>query len=131
MASCHWPIVLSGTVTLGYLLPATEALVVAAAPASPLLLAYVLLGYPTGLLPGRAERVALGVMAIVFALLAVAVILTLEPAAHGTSLRALEKYLSNIADDQIVSLEIPTGKPIVYELGDDLSVRERYYLGER
>ncbi|MES2904872.1 MAG: 2,3-diphosphoglycerate-dependent phosphoglycerate mutase [Pseudomonadota bacterium] len=52
-------------------------------------------------------------------------------AAHGNSLRALEKYLSNIADDQIVSLEIPTGKPIVYELGDDLSVRERYYLGER
>ncbi len=52
-------------------------------------------------------------------------------AAHGNSLRALEKYLSNIADDEIVGLEIPTGKPIVYELGDDLTVRERYYLGER
>ena len=52
-------------------------------------------------------------------------------AAHGNSLRALEKYLSHIADDDIVSLEIPTGKPIVYELGEDLSVRERYYLGER
>jgi 2,3-bisphosphoglycerate-dependent phosphoglycerate mutase len=52
-------------------------------------------------------------------------------AAHGNSLRALEKYLSNIADDEIVQLEIPTGKPIVYELGEDLAVQERYYLGER
>ena len=40
--------------------------------------------------------------------------------AHGNSLRALEKHLSNIADDDIVGLEIPTGQPIVYELGDDL-----------
>jgi 2,3-bisphosphoglycerate-dependent phosphoglycerate mutase len=52
-------------------------------------------------------------------------------AAHGNSLRALEKHLSNIGDDQIVGLEIPTGQPIVYELGDDLSVRDRYYLSER
>lgn len=52
-------------------------------------------------------------------------------AAHGNSLRALEKHLSNIADDAIVGLEIPTGKPIVYELGDDLAVMDRYYLGER
>ena len=37
-------------------------------------------------------------------------------AAHGNSLRALEKYLSNIADRDIVVLEIPTGQPIVYEL---------------
>ena len=51
--------------------------------------------------------------------------------AHGNSLRALEKHLSNIADDAIVALEIPTGQPIVYELGDDLSVKDRYYLSER
>ena len=49
-------------------------------------------------------------------------------AAHGNSLRALEKHLSNIGDDEIVGLEIPTGKPIVYELADDLSVKRRYYL---
>ncbi len=49
-------------------------------------------------------------------------------AAHGNSLRALEKHLSGIGDDEIVSLEIPTGKPIVYELADDLSVQRRYYL---
>jgi 2,3-bisphosphoglycerate-dependent phosphoglycerate mutase len=51
--------------------------------------------------------------------------------AHGNSLRALEKHLSNIADAEIVGLEIPTGQPIVYELGDDLSVNDRYYLSER
>jgi bisphosphoglycerate-dependent phosphoglycerate mutase family 1 len=51
--------------------------------------------------------------------------------AHGNSLRALEKHLSNIGDDDIVKLEIPTGEPIVYELGDDLAVRDRYYLAER
>jgi len=51
--------------------------------------------------------------------------------AHGNSLRALEKHLSNIGDDEIVGLEIPTGEPIVYELADDLSVRDRYYLKDR
>jgi 2,3-bisphosphoglycerate-dependent phosphoglycerate mutase len=51
-------------------------------------------------------------------------------AAHGNSLRGIIKYLSNISDEDIVGLEIPTGKPIVYELGDDLSVEGRYYLDE-
>jgi 2,3-bisphosphoglycerate-dependent phosphoglycerate mutase len=52
-------------------------------------------------------------------------------AAHGNSLRALIKHLSNIGDEEIVGLEIPTGEPIVYELGDDLSALDRYYLSER
>jgi 2,3-bisphosphoglycerate-dependent phosphoglycerate mutase len=51
-------------------------------------------------------------------------------AAHGNSLRGIIKYLSNIGDDEIVGLEIPTGEPIVYDLADDLSVVKRYYLGE-
>ena len=51
--------------------------------------------------------------------------------AHGNSLRALEKHLSNIPDDEIVGLEIPTGQPIVYELNDDLTVEDRYYASER
>ena len=51
-------------------------------------------------------------------------------AAHGNSLRGIIKYLSNIGDEEIVGLEIPTGKPIVYELADDLSVERRYYLEE-
>lgn len=51
--------------------------------------------------------------------------------AHGNSLRALVKHLSNIPDDEITSLEIPTGQPIVYELDDQLAARDRYYLSER
>jgi len=50
-------------------------------------------------------------------------------AAHGNSLRGIIKYLSNIGDEEIVGLEIPTGKPIVYELARDLSVERRYFLG--
>ncbi|MEO6225439.1 MAG: 2,3-diphosphoglycerate-dependent phosphoglycerate mutase [Sphingomicrobium sp.] len=49
-------------------------------------------------------------------------------AAHGNSLRGIIKYLSDIGDDEIVGLEIPTGRPIVYELADDLSVERRYDL---
>ena len=51
--------------------------------------------------------------------------------AHGNSLRALVKHLSNISDEEIPSLEIPTGQPIVYELDDDLAATDRYYLSER
>jgi len=51
--------------------------------------------------------------------------------AHGNSLRALVKHLSNIPDDEITGLEIPTGQPIVYDLADDLTARDRYYLSER
>jgi len=51
--------------------------------------------------------------------------------AHGNSLRALEKHLSEIADAEIVGLEIPTGQPIVYELNDELTVSDRYFLSER
>jgi 2,3-bisphosphoglycerate-dependent phosphoglycerate mutase len=51
-------------------------------------------------------------------------------AAHGNSIRGIIKYLSNIGDEEIVGLEIPTGKPIVYELADNLSVVRRYYLDE-
>ena len=51
--------------------------------------------------------------------------------AHGNSLRALVKHLSNIPDDEITGLEIPTGQPIVYELDNDLNALDRYYLSER
>lgn len=49
-------------------------------------------------------------------------------AAHGNSLRALVKHLSGISDDDIVHEEIPTGKPMVYELNDDLTAKRRFYL---
>ena len=51
-------------------------------------------------------------------------------AAHGNSLRGIIKYLSGISDQDIVGLEIPTGKPIVYDLNDDLTVERRYDLVE-
>ncbi len=51
--------------------------------------------------------------------------------AHGNSLRALVKHLSNIPDDEITGLEIPTGQPIVYELDDSLAATDRYYLKDR
>lgn len=49
-------------------------------------------------------------------------------AAHGNSIRALCKHLDNISDEDIMDLEIPTGKPLVYELDDDLKVIDKYYL---
>ncbi|MCW5958078.1 MAG: 2,3-diphosphoglycerate-dependent phosphoglycerate mutase [Pyrinomonadaceae bacterium] len=51
-------------------------------------------------------------------------------AAHGNSLRALVKYLDGISDDEIVSLNIPTGVPLVYELDEDLKPIKSYYLGD-
>ena len=51
--------------------------------------------------------------------------------AHGNSLRALVKHLSGIPDDDIVSLEIPTGQPIVYDLDAHLKATDRYYLKDR
>jgi 2,3-bisphosphoglycerate-dependent phosphoglycerate mutase len=50
-------------------------------------------------------------------------------AAHGNSLRALVKHLDRISDDEIVELNIPTARPLVYELDDDLNPLRHYYLG--
>ena len=43
---------------------------------------------------------------------------TVMVAAHGNSLRAIMKDLEGISDEDIPSLEIPTGVPIVYTLSD-------------
>ena len=51
-------------------------------------------------------------------------------AAHGNSIRAMVKYLDNVSDDAIVGINIPTGIPLVYELGDDLRPLKHYYLGD-
>ncbi|KYC45352.1 MAG: phosphoglyceromutase [Candidatus Methanofastidiosum methylothiophilum] len=50
--------------------------------------------------------------------------------AHGNSLRALVKYLDNVSEAEIVSLNIPTGIPLVYELDKDLKPIRHYYLGD-
>ena len=51
-------------------------------------------------------------------------------AAHGNSLRALIKYLDNVSDEDIVGLNIPTARPLVYELDADLRPLRHYYLGD-
>jgi 2,3-bisphosphoglycerate-dependent phosphoglycerate mutase len=51
-------------------------------------------------------------------------------AAHGNSLRALVKHLDGVSQDQIVSLNIPTGIPLVYELDKDLKPLGSRYLGD-
>lgn len=50
--------------------------------------------------------------------------------AHGNSLRALVKHLDDIGEDEITGLNIPTGIPLLYELGEDLKplVRGGTYL---
>ena len=48
--------------------------------------------------------------------------------AHGNSIRALIKYLENLSEEEIVGYEIKTGAPLVYELTDDLEVKDKYYL---
>lgn len=50
--------------------------------------------------------------------------------AHGNSLRALVKYLDDVSDQDIVSLNIPTGVPLVYELDDSLKPVSSRYLGD-
>ncbi len=50
--------------------------------------------------------------------------------AHGNSLRALVKHLDGLSGEEIVGVEIPTGKPLVYELDSDLKPIKKYFLGE-
>ena len=50
--------------------------------------------------------------------------------AHGNSLRGLMKYLDNLTKDEVVNLEIDTGRPICYLLNDDLTPIKHYYIDE-
>ena len=56
---------------------------------------------------------------------------TVIVSAHGNSLRALVKHLSQISDTDILELEIPTGQPIVYDFDAAFQPGERYYLKDR
>jgi 2,3-bisphosphoglycerate-dependent phosphoglycerate mutase len=49
-------------------------------------------------------------------------------AAHGNSIRAMIKYLDGISDADIVSVNIPNGRPLVYELDASLKALGHYYL---
>ncbi len=48
---------------------------------------------------------------------------------HGNTIRALVKHLENISDQEIEKVEIATGKPLVYELDDQMRLVGRSYLG--
>lgn len=48
--------------------------------------------------------------------------------AHGNSLRALVKHLENLDNQQILDLEIPTGKPLLYEINDKSQVLDKKYI---
>jgi 2,3-bisphosphoglycerate-dependent phosphoglycerate mutase len=51
-------------------------------------------------------------------------------AAHGNSLRALIKFLDGVSDERIVELNVPTARPLVYELDEGLRPIRNYYLGD-
>jgi len=52
-------------------------------------------------------------------------------AAHGNSLRALVKILFDVADSDIVHVEIPTGNPLLIECAEDsLGLKAARYLNE-
>ena len=48
--------------------------------------------------------------------------------AHGNSLRGLVKYLDDVPDEDIPAVEIPTGRPLVFELNSDLKAVRHFYL---
>jgi len=51
--------------------------------------------------------------------------------AHSNSLRAIIKVLKNYSENEIISVNIPTGVPLVYDLNSDLEViKERYLINE-
>lgn len=51
-------------------------------------------------------------------------------AAHGNSLRALIKYLDDVSEEDIVGLNIPTARPLVYEFDEAMKPLRHYYLGD-
>jgi 2,3-bisphosphoglycerate-dependent phosphoglycerate mutase len=55
---------------------------------------------------------------------------TMLVAAHGNSLRAIVKHLFNVADAEIVHVEIPTGNPLVIDLDAGLKPVAVRYLDE-
>ncbi len=50
---------------------------------------------------------------------------TVMIAAHGNSLRALIMFLENIAPEDVRTIEVPTGTPIVYNLTKELKIKDK------
>lgn len=52
-------------------------------------------------------------------------------AAHGNSLRALVKYFDQLSSEEIISVNIPTAVPLVYEFDEDFRPVGHAYLGDQ
>ena len=48
--------------------------------------------------------------------------------AHGNSIRSLIKFLDGTSEADIMKVNVPNGKPLVYELDDDLKPKQHFYL---
>ena len=48
--------------------------------------------------------------------------------AHGNSLRALVMHLDGLSHAEVLELEIPTGAPLLYEIGTDGQITGKRYL---
>ncbi len=48
--------------------------------------------------------------------------------AHGSTLRALIKYLEEISDEGIDGVEVANGEPIVYQFDDQLKIINKKFL---
>ena len=48
--------------------------------------------------------------------------------AHGNSLRALVMHLDGLSHAEVLELEIPTGAPLLYEIGTDRQITGKRYL---
>ena len=48
----------------------------------------------------------------------------------GNSLRGVIKHLKGISDEDIISLNLPTALPYVFEFDDDLNLVKDYFLGD-
>lgn len=53
---------------------------------------------------------------------------TIIIAAHGNSLRSIVKELENLSPEEVVSVEITTGIPIVYEFDSEMKVSKKQIL---
>jgi 2,3-bisphosphoglycerate-dependent phosphoglycerate mutase len=51
-------------------------------------------------------------------------------AAHGNSLRAVVKYLKKMSNEEIISFNIPTGIPYVFEFDDELNLIKDEFIGD-
>lgn len=50
--------------------------------------------------------------------------------AHGNSLRGIIKHLKGISDEDIVSLNLPTGIPYVFEFDEKMNLVKDYFLAD-